>query len=168
MSPLCLLALDLTQWETWAVPLVGLTSASLMLAMGKLFLRSQRPAWHPILPRPSDPSQEPDPFDRGSPTEKRTSLRRRGNAVQVWISDEQTKAEPIEGWVIDRSLGGLGLMTPKEIKKDEVITVRTINAPNTIPWVQVRVRRSASVNGGWELGCQFIKTPTWGTLLLFG
>ena len=139
-----------------------------MLVMGKAFMRFQRRALVPTLPQPTERAQGPDPFSHGSASEKRTSLRRKGHAVEVWIQGVSNSAIPTKGWVLDRSLGGVGLLSAIEFKKDAVVAVRTTNAPDTIPWVHVRVCRSASSSGSWELGCQFIKTPTWGTLLLFG
>ena len=36
------------------------------------------------------------------------------------------------------------------------------------PWVDVEVRMCRALKDGYELGCQFVKTPNWSILLMFG
>src|SRR5262249_10986832 len=59
--------------------------------------------------------REPDPFTEGSATEKRRALRRRGRRVRVLVTDADGKAEPIEGFVLDRSVNGLRLSVGNSI-----------------------------------------------------
>jgi hypothetical protein len=49
-----------------------------------------------------------------------------------------------------------------------VLTVRSTNAPSSIPWVKVEVRNCRPVSGEHEIGCKFLSTPPWSVLLLFG
>jgi hypothetical protein len=115
------------------------------------------------------PGEPDDPFIQGSKTERRTSLRRRGTEVEVKLRDGEAQEELGTAWVVDRSMGGLCLMTPENFEKGMVLSVRTLNAPETIPWIQVEVRSCRNLNrGGYELGCQFVRPPTWNILLLFG
>jgi hypothetical protein len=156
--------LDAVPWELAAAPLAGLLFCGLMLYLGRSWLR----AHHLGPPRPKDMPPQPDPFVYGSATEKRTSLRRSGKAIKVLISDAEAVATPVEGWVMDRSMGGLGLTVRKEIKEETILSVRSVDAPSNTPWVQVEVKRSIPKDGGWELGCQYVRTPSWSVLLLFG
>lgn len=112
---------------------------------------------------------EPDPFIKGSKMDRRAALRRGGNPIAVLISDADSKAKPSFGYVLDRSTGGLCLSVAAPIPEGTFLTVRTNNAPQTVPWIKVEVRNCRAVNEKeWELGCKFDKTPPWSVLLLFG
>lgn len=116
-----------------------------------------------------DVASEDDPFVHGSKMDRRQALRRGGNPVQVLISDADAKAEPINGYVLDRSTGGLCLSVGEPIEEGTILTVRTTNAPVTTPWVKIEVRNCRPISSSeWEIGCKFDKTPPWSVLLLFG
>ncbi len=161
--------LDFTQWEAWIAPAVGVACALLAILLGRWLLR-ERPRQsvrRPPLPRPANVPQL-DPFIHGSAGERRASLRRGGNPVAVLISDAETKTPPFHGWVLDRSMGGLCLSVDQEVPQSTVLSVRAANAPANVAWVQVEVKNCRQEGDAWELGCQFLRTPTWGVLLLFG
>src|SRR5262249_9753899 len=77
---------------------------------------------------------ERGPFVRGGSGERRSALRRGGNPVAILISDAETRAKPSPGFVIDRSTGGLCLSVPEPVVEGTILSVRTSNAPETIPW----------------------------------
>lgn len=112
--------------------------------------------------------QEYDPFVHGSPSDQRKSFRRGGNLVEIYYAPPEQKNNPQAGWVFDRSVGGLGLVVAEEQTIAMLLAVRPVNAPPMIPWVDVEVRSCRPVADGFELGCQFIKTPPWNILLMFG
>ncbi|MBL8797903.1 MAG: PilZ domain-containing protein [Planctomycetia bacterium] len=124
----------------------------------------------PVLdPRGNVAVDEADPFIKGSKMDRRAALRRGGNPIAVLISDADSKAKPSFGYVLDRSTGGLCLSVAAPIPEGTFLTVRTNNAPQTVPWIKVEVRNCRSVGDKeWELGCKFDKTPPWSVLLLFG
>jgi PilZ domain-containing protein len=109
-----------------------------------------------------------DPFTQGRYRERRGAARRGGNPIAVLITDESTEAEPIRGYVLDRSTGGLCLSCDAEIEEGTVLSVRTANAPETAPWVQVEVKNCRKAGKEYEIGCQWLRTPPWSVLLLFG
>src|SRR5262249_26555602 len=111
---------------------------------------------------------ERDPFVHGGSSGRRSALRRGGNPVAILISDAETRAKPSPGFVIDRSTGGLCLSVPEPVVEGTILSVRTSNAPETIPWVQLEVKNCRLVGREYELGCQFVRTPPWSVLLLFG
>jgi hypothetical protein len=158
------LNLSLSHWEVWAVPLVGLTSAGLTLLVCRTFLRPSNQG----LPKPKACKPQLDPFDYGSATERRSSLRRSGKMIKVLISDAEATATPVKGWVMDRSMGGLGLSVQKPVPENTILSVRTVDAPENTPWVQVKVKRCTADEERWEIGCQYVRTPSWSILLLFG
>jgi hypothetical protein len=156
----------------WVTPVVvGAASAGLALIMGRGFLTRRRRVVDPPAPRPTvmrEGASDYDPFIHGSATEKRGALRRGGNPMPVLISDQEVKEQPYQGWILDRSTGGLCLAVGEKVQPGTIVSVRTTNAPVTIPWVQIEVKTCREVDGNWELGCRFVKVPPWSVMLLFG
>jgi hypothetical protein len=179
MRPIDLLmfAVDLSAWSFMAIIAgVGLLAAAVIFIMGRYTATRDRATEEEEInlnprPEPGDepPDQEEDVALHGGVMDRRRALRRGGNPVIVLISDAEGKAEPAQGWVLDRSTGGLCLGIDGEIPAGAIISVRAANAPPTIPWVQLEVRNCRAVGKGeYELGCKFLKTPPWNVLLLFG
>jgi hypothetical protein len=162
------LALDLPDHQTWVIPLVGVASAGVALVMGRaLFGRRRADLVSP--PARKEPAAEPaDPFIHGSAMERRRALRRRGGATPVLVSDAEVTVEPYQGWVLNRSTGGLCLAVANEVPLEVVLSILPLNAPETTPWVQVTVKECRRGESDWELSCQFVKTPPYSVLLMFG
>jgi hypothetical protein len=162
--------LDTFGWETWLALGVGLGCALLAVVVGRVLL-AERPAQVPRQLRPplvKEAAARPDPFVQGSAGERRATLRRGGNPVAVLIADAEARERPRYGWVLDRSMGGLGLSVDEPVSEGTILSVRAANAPPNIAWVQVAVRSCRQEGASWDLGCQFVRTPSWGVLLLFG
>jgi hypothetical protein len=158
------LGLGVVPWESWTAPTVGLTSAALMLILALTFLR--RPA--PPPPRAKAGGRR-DSFDPGSFTERRSSVRRADKVTQVLISDADATAEPFPGLVYDRSLSGLRISVSRAVETNMILSVRAIDGETSSDWIQVEVKRCrVRTDGCWELGCQFVRTPPYNQLLLFG
>ena len=100
--------------------------------------------------------------------EKRAWTRRR-NRFRVFLADSQeTLKTPLEGWIVDRSPGGLRLSTTEDIETNSRLKVRPIGAPARVPWVTVHVKSRQQRGNTIELGCKFVEPPSLLTLLLFG
>jgi hypothetical protein len=69
--------------------------------------------------------------------------------------------------VVDRSLEGLCLWSATEVPVGTVLNVRPAHLQQG-GWVQVEVRRCQPDADGWELGCRYLRTPTWSVRMLFG
>src|SRR5262249_31211626 len=125
-----------TDWHTWLPLIAGLVSAVLILLVGRSLsrIRGSVPATGPV-------EEAPDPFETGSATERRGAARRGGRHVRVYVSDAAAEASPTEGWVLDRSVGGIHLSLNHPVAPGTLLTIRACNAPETIPWTQVRVLR---------------------------
>jgi two-component system OmpR family response regulator len=96
------------------------------------------------------------------------SPERRGS---VRLADRQFRValrEGSEGWVKDRSQGGLGLWSVHPLAVDAVVDVRHADAPDTAPWVPVEVRHCRRADDGWALGCRFVDPSLAHTHLLAG
>jgi hypothetical protein len=118
-----------------------------------------------VLRRPAVPR---GPLTYGAASERRVGFRRRGGRVKVQLADADGKTELGNGWVIDRSTGGLGLTVDHPLEAGELLSVRPAHAPGRTPWVQVEVKSCRQRSGVWEVGCQFVRRPSLNVLLHFG
>jgi hypothetical protein len=153
--------------QPWIIPVIGVLVASLAFLVGRRWF-IPRPA-----PKPQKPADEslsmlttanlkpPQPDRRSAPR------RKEGNRVEVFLTDE-TRPEPLFGWVIDRSLGGLCLNVEKPLNEGTILNVRPRKAPKTAPWIAIEIRSCRPEGSEWEVGCRFLKQPQWNDLLLFG
>src|SRR5208283_1173630 len=99
--------------------------------------------------------------------ERRAAPRRKGNPISVYISNGTVGAEPFEGWVVDRSAGGLRLLVDEAVEAGSILNVRPVKIHPEFPWVQVRVKSCAQERNSWNLGCQFLYKLTWEELQHF-
>jgi hypothetical protein len=119
-------------------------------------------------PPEAKPASEFDPFVQGSASEQRGAHRRTGNPVEVHIRLPKAEQPQLHGYVMDRSTGGLCLRVDQPVQPGTMLHVRPVNAPPITPWVEIEVKSSRQTQDGWELGCQFLRTPPWALLLMFG
>jgi hypothetical protein len=152
------------------IPVIGIASAGMALIWGRaLFNRNRRRTrLRSAPPATQEAIAAPDPFTHGSASEKRKAFRRGGNPTEIRVTDEKQAAEPVQGWVINRSTGGLGLVIPEPVAEGTVLSIRAANAPTTVPWYQIQVRSCREADDGWEIGSQWVKAPPWSVMLLFG
>jgi hypothetical protein len=83
------------------------------------------------------------------------------------VSDADVKTPPFGAWVADCSLGGLCLTVHEEAQIGDIFSVRPASAPAEVPWVQVKVKSKRPIEKSWELGCQFVRTPSYSVVLMF-
>ncbi len=102
-----------------------------------------------------------------SATDRRSDTRRKGNPVEVDLSDPSGRINPLSGWVHDRSRGGVALTVQVEIPPGTILNARPRVNHNTYS-VQLEVRSCRATRDGYLLGCQFLQAPPWNVLLLFG
>jgi hypothetical protein len=137
--------------QPWLIPLIGVLSAGLALVMARTLSARRRAAAPP----------------GGAFVERRQSPRRGGPPVQVYLSDEDAKAEPVTAWVQNRSLGGLCLAVTRQFEIGEIRSVRAAAAPASIPWVQVEVKYCYLREESWLIGCKFVFVPPWSVIVTF-
>jgi hypothetical protein len=143
------------QW--WVIPAVGGVVGSVILFFGGWVLSRRHKA------RPAA-----DPLALKSSADRRGSHRRQGSSVLVDITDGDRRTEPTQGWVVDRSLGGLCLEVPSAQPSGALLNIRPADATAMVPWTLVEVRGCRQEGDRWQLGCQFVRTPPYSILLLFG
>jgi hypothetical protein len=122
-------------------------------------------------PAPVPPAKEPTaraPLPtEAEPSERRIAPRRKGSAVSVLVTDEQ-HPEPYRGWVVDRSTTGLCLELDDAKQPGEILQLKPAEAPQATAWIPAEVRYSRQKGNVHHVGCQFLQTPPWNVLLLFG
>jgi hypothetical protein len=100
--------------------------------------------------------------------ERRGAIRREGAPVEVLVSSPTIKNGISNGYVLDRSTGGLRLAVAEAVAPGSILQVKAAHAPDTTPWVVILVRSCRPNQKHFELGVEFEKTPPWNVLLLFG
>jgi hypothetical protein len=103
-----------------------------------------------------------------SAQERRSTPRRKGNPVSVHIANGPATADPSQGWVVDRSAGGLRLLVDEAVPAGTLLRVRPTKAHANFPWIQVKVKSCYPERKSWNLGCQFLQKLSWEDLQLFG
>jgi hypothetical protein len=102
------------------------------------------------------------------PDERRRSIRRGGVPTAIQITDPLKPKKSIEGFVLDRSIGGIRLASEQPFASGTSLNVRAMSAPADLPSVLIIVRSCREVGDYFELGCQFQEDLPWHLLLLFG
>jgi len=100
--------------------------------------------------------------------DRRGAVRREGTVVRVKVAAPPFRNGLGEGFVLDRSTGGLRIAVTTPLEPGIIVQVRATNAPETVGFVGVLVRSCRKNGEFYELGCEFEKTPPWNVLLLFG
>jgi hypothetical protein len=169
-----------SRWDGNTYLVLGLALCGLLCLVVPLVLRKR--------PRPPQPSVPPAvtvvagsgdaPSSYGSAAttgdsswmtrERRATPRRKGNPIEVLLSDATGKGPQRRGRVVDRSLGGLCVAVPDPVPVGTILSVRPATAPPSVPWVQVEVRNQRDCESRWELGCAFVHRPPLNIILLFG
>jgi len=162
LSP-ALLSTTLYPWTDGTAPLVGVVAAGLALLIG--YWAAQRRGRYAGMPLPA---RTVDPYTFGSATERRDSFRRKGAYVKVDLADAAGKEVLGAAWVLNRSAGGLRLQVEQAFEAGSIISVRPVHATNGMPWVQAEVKCCKRQGDEWEIGCQFLRRPSWSMMLLFG
>jgi hypothetical protein len=150
--------------EIWISVLVGMGLAYFTLGIGWMVASAFRR--HPVTeaaPKPAEPLAVRIPS-----AEKRGFTRRSGNAVPVVFTTAGNDDALENGWVVDRSAGGLCLSLEKPFDVGTFLRVRPSKAQVTAPWIEIQVKSCRADKANWELGCQFVTIPPFNTLLLFG
>lgn len=113
------------------------------------------------LPRPVEPPVS------GLLGEQRRSVRRKGNPIRVQVSIAGQPGSTT-GWVVNRSMGGLGVVLRRRVAVGTRLGVRAAHAPDSVPPIEVEVRNNRPKGKYWMHGCQFTDKLPVSVLLLFG
>ncbi|MBN9522761.1 PilZ domain-containing protein [bacterium] len=125
---------------------------------------------------PSTPAPQPGTGEHAlawappeqSYADRRGSVRREGAPVRVLLSSTSLRSGTNDGYVVDRSTGGLRIVMQSAVPPGSTLQIRAVNAPDTVGFVTVIVRSCRKQPDHFEVGTEFEKTPPWSVLLLFG
>jgi PilZ domain len=109
--------------------------------------------------------EPPLPPGRG---DQRRSLRRKGRPIPVLIRQGNQPSREEVAWVFNRSCGGLGLVFKKPLPPGDEVAIRPEYPQDDLPWVTLKVKHLQPGSRFCVLGCQFLASLPWSTLLLFG
>ena len=161
----------LPPWIFWTAVVVGVGIAILVFWFGWTLLIRRRTRLKELAGNPlqwKEDASPQDTFRYGLGMARRRSVRLSGNRIPVLISFDEAKKEPLEGWIVNRSQGGLRLALAQALPIGTVMEVRAVTAREEIPWVQVEIKNCREKDGIWELGCQFVAKPSPAVLASFG
>jgi hypothetical protein len=112
-------------------------------------------------------SLEQRQFAAAGGKERRSGGRRWGNPTEVTLGGILTEGR-LHGLVVNRSTGGIGIYTDREIPLGAQVHVRAVEAPFYVIGVYTEVRHCRKIGKGFFLGCQFIGDIPWSVRVWFG
>jgi hypothetical protein len=163
------------EWDAdWAIAMaivVGIIVAIVAFIIGWILINRRRARLRELAAQAREWKDQPSPQDSfryGLGMARRKSVRLSGNQVPVAVTLDGNKESSWDGWVIDRSHGGLRLRVSQPFQVGAILRVRALQAPNTIPWMGVEVKNAREKSEFWEIGCQFLSEPPEEVLKSFG
>lgn len=114
---------------------------------------SRRKTPMPVKEEQVDPMSLPVDLDEAQ--DLRSSPRRRNTPMLVLIATTDPNAPVTEGWLLDRSLGGLGIIVEQSMDEGTLLRIRPADALPSFRWVRVQVRNCVAVGKRWKVGCRF-------------
>lgn len=134
-----LLDLDLSQWHSWLILLAAVSVAGLVFLFGVEMLR--RLGWM-----------------RGN---------KKMNPLNALLSDSEAKATPRHALLLHRGRRGLDLLVDDPQRPDAVLSIRTVQAPGSIPWVRITVVACKPAGKNFLLNCEYVDRPPWNVVVWF-
>lgn len=154
-------------WEPtlWITLCIGICVSFLALSFVERILRpAKAPAPEPVKNKNKNTAEFRQQAD---PSNRRMTERRSGNAIKILLTDQAMKSTYEQGWVVDRSLGGLRLAVRNEESPGVILSVR-VAEQGSMPWIEVRVIHCMPSKNGYEIGCEFIRPTHSNWHMMFG
>jgi hypothetical protein len=92
--------------------------------------------------------------------DRRSSRRRWGNPTEVCLNSHLL-ASQLRGLVINRSATGLAIFVNREIPPGTALAVRAVEAPSTLPPVQIAVKYCRKTKRNYIIGCHSTEEIPW-------
>jgi hypothetical protein len=153
----------LTGWQVWLLLTFGLVSAAVGLFCGRAFFGKRRSETAPGLVPTGLVKQAPLPGTE-SGSERRVFPRYETRQCKLVVSAGENDLVPLEGLVLNRSMGGVCVWVSRAFESGKTLRVRNAEFSRT-PWVPLLVKNCRIQRGGWALGCQFVDGPSASTHL---
>lgn len=144
-------AFDSVMVSTWTLGLFGLSALGLGLGLGRLLFGSSGAPTVSSAPRAGGAAS-----GALSNSDLRTSPRTAVAQTKLLIRPAYAAGEPVEGWVTDRSLGGLGLSVPEPIEIGSILHLTPEEIPSWVTSLVLQVKYCRLHRGRWRLGCQYV------------
>jgi hypothetical protein len=116
---------------------------------------------------PTTSSAAPEGAEWFSGGERRRARRRWTNPVEVMIISP-FHDKPIHGLVVNRSTGGMAILTDFDFAVETHLSLRPLAAPQGVGYVKVQVRHIQSVSRLWIMGCAYTAELPWNVKVWFG
>jgi hypothetical protein len=158
-------------WAIGMAMIVGLVVALVAFIFGWLFINRRRARLRQLAGHSGELKEVTSPEDAfryGMGMARRKSVRLSGNQIPVHVSPDGTLESAWEGWILDRSQGGLRLQVPEPIPIGVVLHVRCLTGSEGLPWAEMQVKHTHEKDQAWEIGCQFLNDPPREVLQSFG
>ena len=158
-------------WAIGMAIIVGVSVALVAFLVGWFVINRRRARRRLLAARTGEWKDEmmpEDAFRYGMGMARRRSVRLSGNQIPVHVSPDGSIEAPWEGWIVDRSQGGLRLRVPEPIPIGVVLRVRCLNASENLPWAEMQVKNAREKQEHWEVGCQFLTDPPMDVLRSLG
>src|SRR5262245_3779745 len=91
----------------------------------------------------------------GAKRDKRRNPRRPGRSVEVFVTLAGSTQKPCKGVVLNRSVGGLGILVGDEYPIGAIVGILPASASHLEPWVESEVKTCRKLGDDWEIGLQF-------------
>jgi hypothetical protein len=128
-----------------------------------------KPAESTVTDASSAPAEALDPQtgETAVDVEDRRASPRRKKLLRVLVRNDSATLAPCTGWILDRSLGGMCVALDHEVEVGTILAV--CRQPESVAsrWVELRVLNVREQESTWELGCEFVRVPSWEVLLQF-
>jgi hypothetical protein len=92
--------------------------------------------------------------------DRRSSRRRWGNPTEVSL-DSGLLARQMRGLVINRSATGLAIFVNQEIPPGTALAIRAVEAPDTLPAVEIAVKYCRKTRRNYLIGCHSPQEIPW-------
>lgn len=152
----------------WVALAIGAGIAGATLFLGLRVFAPRRPESEPEQPVPLPPQLVTELQPPTAGDDKRQAERRLGGNVALKVADAEGKPKKYQGWVVDRSEGGLAISVQESLAAGTILRVRPVMTGELVPWIPVEVRNCRVRGGCWEVGCRFVEPPNANVLVFFG
>jgi CheY-like chemotaxis protein len=98
--------------------------------------------------------------------ERRTFPRLTDRQFKVCLAEIESGMPPQDGWLCNRSEGGIGIRLSAAVAVGAVLSVRPAASPEDMPWQRVAVKYCLAQEQGWSIGGQFLSFPSSSMMLL--
>ena len=150
--PAVLGTIELLSAGTLTMVLFGLSSMGFGLFLGRILFSAPGMAARAAV----SPDFHPPSYVSASTLDLRASPRTPVAQTKILVSPTVAPAEQFEGWITDRSLGGLGLSVLHPVEIGTILLLTPDQGPEWVSSHYLEVRYCRLHRGRWRLGCQYV------------